>query len=324
MRINPALPLTLLSLSLAATPASASDFPIVPEVVASFDSLVLDTPEGIATDYWGNVYVSHALTGEIDRIDRFGNVDHLASLPIGPPLAPCHGFVGGLGAIVSTPWGLYVNVNACDEDDRGIWWVSPHSGEAARVAALPTDAFANGLAHRFGLLYASDSFSGRIWRASAFGGEAEVWVTDPLLDPTGAAPPQIAANGTQFFGGELYVANSATGDIVAFDVLPDQSAGAARVHASLAGPCDDFAFDLFGTLYCGANFDNTVVAVYPDGDTEVVVDGDELDGPSAMAFGRLSDRRTLYITNAAFPFYPNEQNPSVVKIELPIPGWPFR
>lgn len=329
MRNNsPFAPLTSLLLIAVASwsPAAlADDPPPAPEVVATFDPASLEVPESIAADYGGNVYISLALTGEIRRIDPSGTVDTLATLPIEMPLEPCFGFVGGMTGLTYTPWGLFVNVNSCDADDRGIWWVSTWTGNTAKVASYAPEVFANGIVHRFGYLYVSDSFSGQILRAPVWGGPATAWVEDPLLDllPNPFSP--IAANGLQFYEDELYVSNSSTGQIIAFEVNPNQSAGASRVHATLEDPCDDFAFDLNGTIYCGTNPVNTVVAIHPDGETEVVLSGGEfLDGPSSMTFGRFFDSHTLYVNNASFPFYPNNGNPSVLALQLDVQGYPFR
>lgn len=325
---NPVSPLiTTLILASAswASDARADDPPPTPEVVASYDPAALEVPESIATDYQGNIYISLALTGEISRIDPSGTVVTLAMLPIDVPLEPCFGFVAGQTGLTYTPWGLYVNVNSCDAGARGIWWVSTHTGATAKVASLAPEVFANGIAHRFGYLYVSDSFSSRIFRVPVWGGTPTVWVEDPLLDPVPSSSVPVAANGVQFYGNELYVANSSTGQIIAFEVQLDQSAGASRVHATLDDPCDDFAFDLYGTIYCGTNPANTIVAIEPDGETEVMLSGNAfLDGPSSLAFGRSSRRKILYIANASFPFYPNHGNPSVIAIELDVAGYPFR
>jgi sugar lactone lactonase YvrE len=307
------------------SPTALADDPPVPEVIATFDPAALEVPESLATDPAGNIYVSLALTGEIHRIDRNGEVELLAQLPIAMPLEPCFGFVGGQTGLTHTPWGLYVNVNSCDADARGIWRVSKQTGHLTKVASLPPEVFANGIAHRSGYVYVSDSFSGRIFRAPAGGGEATVWVEDPLLDPAPGSMVPVAANGVQFYEDELYVANSSTGDIIAIEIDDHHGAGASRVHATLENPCDDFAFDLYGTIYCGTNPVNTVVAIYPDGETEVVLEGAAyLDGPSSLAFGRNVDRHTLYVANASFPFYPNHGEPSVIAIELEVPGHPQR
>lgn len=288
--------------------------------------MALQTPEGIATDYWGNRYVSLALTGEISRIDAAGNVDTLASLPIPTPLEPCHGFIAIMGAITYTPWGLYTNLNTCDLDDRGVWWISTHSGQSARVAALPADAVANGIAHRFGNLYISDSAVGRVWRTSAFGGDPEIWFEDPWLDPVPNDVGAPGSNGIQIYGNEVYVANSSSREIIAipFEGWGDE-AGEPRLHAEVEAGCDDFAFDLFGNLYCTTNPFNTVILVYPDGESEVILDLDDgLDGPTAATFGRLHDRFSLYIANGAFPFFPNNGTPGLLRYDMPVPGYPFR
>lgn len=315
----------LLIATAAWSPTALADDPPSPEVIATFDPAALEVPESIATDHAGNVYVSLALTGEIYRIHPSGESELLAALPIATPLEPCFGFVSGQAGLTHTPWGLYVNVNSCDPDARGIWRVSKHTGNLTKVASLAPEVFANGIAHRGGHLYVSDSFSGRIFRAPAWGGEATVWVEDPLLDPAPGAMSPIAANGVQHYGDELYVANSSTGEIIAIEMNDDHSAGASRVHATLDTPCDDFAFDLYGTIYCGTNPTSSIVAIHPDGDTEVLLEGDTfLDGPSSLAFGRDHDRHTLYVANASFPFYPNHGDPSVIALELDVPGYPWR
>ncbi len=317
--------ISLFAYGLCPSTALASQGDLVLETVVAYDAMAFQAPETVATDYWGNRYVGLALTGEISRVSANGQVDTLATLPIGPPLTPCGNLFGIMGALTITPWGLYVNVAACDLEDRGVWWVSPWSGATARIASLPLDALPNGIAHRFGQLYIADSGTGRIWRTSAFGGPAEIWVEDPLLDPVPTPIGAPGANGLQFYGNELYVANSSTGDLVAFPMEWGEQPGIPRVHATLDDGCDDFAFDLYGTAYCTTDPFNTVVAVYPDGDTEVLLTiADGLDGPTATAFGRLSDRFSLYITNAAFPFFPNQESPSLMRLSLDVPGYPFR
>ncbi len=82
---------------------------------------------------------------------------------------------------------------------------------------------------------------------------------------------------------------------------------------------------MYGTLYCATHPFNTVVAVYPDGEIETLLTIDDgLDGPTAVAFGRFHDRHTLYISNGAFPMFPNQGTPSLLSVELDVPGFPFR
>ena len=52
---------------------------------------------------------------------------------------------------------------------------------------------------------------------------------------------------------------------------------------------------------------------------------DGLDGPTAAAaFGVGRDGKNLYVTNAAFPFFPglNPRRPSLMRLNVGIPGKP--
>jgi sugar lactone lactonase YvrE len=292
------------------------------ELVAAFDASQLEAPESVAVDLDGSLYVSLALTGEIRKIAPDGSQSTHALLPVGPPLTPCGAFIGIMGALALDPHGnLYATLSACDPDDRGIWKITPE-GDAARLAALPPSALPNGVAYRAGDVYVADSELGVIWRAPADGsGPAEVWADDPLLEPS---PGHVfpGPNGLQFFHDEIYVANSDQFTILAIPVTGGE-AGPARVHAAGIG-CDDFAFDVHGSLYCTTDPFNTVVRVDPDGSLEVLLTAaDGLDGPSATAFGRTAgDNQDLYITNAAFPFFSTTHTPKLLKLSLDVPGMP--
>jgi hypothetical protein len=263
------------------------------------------------------------LRGDVE-VGVAGQSTH-AVLPIGaPPGTPCSSFVGIMGAMAIDHVGaLYVSLASCDPASRGVWKVEP-SGATRLLAALPIEALPNGAAYRDGHVFVPDSALGLVWRIPKNGGLAEVWSADPLLAvPPGAIFP--GPNGGQFFRGELYVSVPATLTIVAIRMRPDGSAGAARTHAMAVG-CDDFAFDVFGSLYCGTDPFNTAVKVAQDGTTQVILTkADGLDGPSATVFGRRhGEELVLYVTNAAFPFFYPETGfrPSLMRVRLGVPGLP--
>ncbi|HEX4954063.1 MAG TPA: hypothetical protein VF017_11790 [Thermoanaerobaculia bacterium] len=318
-----ALAVTLLNpSSLAAHPPDAGTV----ETVALFNALALETPESIAEDRDGSFFISMALTGEIRRIAPDGTQSTHALLPIGPPLTPCHGLFGIMGALTLDRHGnLFVSVAACDPADRGVWKVAP-DGTIELVANLPTTALPNGIALRRGQLYVADSV-GLIWTVPAAGGTAEVWSADPQLAPAPGAPFP-GANGLQIFRGELYVSNSDQGTILAFPFRPDGSAAAPRVHAALPDDlgCDDFDFDVLGNLYCTTDPFNVLLRIRPNGSFETLLTAaDGLDGPTAALFGRRGrDRFNLYLTNAAFPFFTTTFRPSLMRLHLALPGAPER
>lgn len=291
------------------------------ETVVLFDAEALETPESIVFDRRDNAYISLALTGEIRKLSADGQMTGLARLPIG---APCGGFpVAVLGLAIDHRDQLYVSVSACDPTNNGVWHVDAVSGEAELIARLPSRTVANGLDLQRGQIYIADTFGGMIWRAFHDGGAAEIWADHPLLErPADAIFP--GPNGLKVFRNEVYVANSATAQIVAFPILPSGAAGEPRVHADMPGGegCDEFAFDQLGRLYCTTDPFNTVVRIFPDGSSEILLTAaDGLDGPTSVAFGRRGkNRHHLYITNAAFPIFTTTFRPSLMRLQLEIAG----
>lgn len=325
-----ALPALALAAVLAAgQPAHAQWSPPIgtPQVVVAFDPLAGETPESVVVDRDGTLYISLALTGEIRKIYPDGTQESLAFLPLGVALpgAPLPGIMGALA--LGGDGTVYASLASADPDALGVWAVAP-DGTATQLASLPPGALPNGIALRLGFLYVADAALGVIWRVPASGGAAEVYIDDPaLLQVPGPIDIAPGANGLQFFGGELYVCNSSAWSIYAYPLDWRGRPGPRRLHAADV-PCDDFAFDLLGNLYATTDPFNTLIFVRPDGSSEIVLTAEDgLDGPTSAAFGRtLGDFRTLYVTNAAFPFFSTTFTPSVMAIRVPIPGaprWPF-
>lgn len=319
--------LALLSFVLLGLPASLTahppDAPQL-EVVAAFNPAALETPESLAIDRDGNIYISLALTGEIRKIAPDGTQSTFIQFPIGAPLTFCGPFFNAVTGITIDPQDdtLYASVVSCDLASRGVWRVTP-DGTGEILATLPLESLPNGIALYRGFLYVADSFLPRIWRVPVEGGTAEVWLEDPLL---AGGPGLPGANGLKIFRHEVYVASSTQGLIVAIPIGPNGAAGAPRVHAVLpAGTgCDDFDLDVHGSIYCTTDPTNLLVRLDPDGTTEILLTAaDGLDGPTAALFGRRGqDRFNLYITNAAFPFFSTTFQPSLMRLHLGVPGAP--
>lgn len=317
------LALLLCAPALLAAGASAAE----PSTVALFNPAAFETPESVQFDRHGNAYLSLALTGEVRKVAPDGTQTTLAFLPIRPDVRPC-GNAFGLalmgGVALDHRGNLYASVNSCDPAQLGVWKVTP-SGSASLLAGLPQGAAPNGIAYHGGWLYVADTLLGRVWRVHPDGdGAPEVWTADTLLTPL-FIPLVPGPNGLQVFRGEVYVAVSDRAHVAAFPINEDGSAGAGRVHASGVG-LDDFAFDVRGNLYGTTDPSNTVVLVRPGGTSEVILDAsDGLDGPTAAAFGAGRDSKGLYITNAAFPFFPGPgpaRRPSLMRLDVGVPGQP--
>ncbi len=290
------------------------------ETIALFDHNVPETPESVVVDAQGNRYVSLALTGEIRRIAADGTQSTYARLPIGEPMTFCSGFFALTGALAMDPSGtLYVSVGSCIPENRGVWRVK-RDGTVDQLAQLPFESFPNGIAYHHGRLYVADSNLGLIWTVDADGGPAMVWKQDPiLLRSPGAGLP--GANGIQYFRGEFYVAVTDTAKIVAIEVDEKGHAGNVRVHAT-GVMCDDLALDVQGNVYCASPFAGVLRINAQDGSVETLLGSqDLLDWPTSISFGRRGGEiLDAYITNAAFPGYSTFARPSLMRLEVGIPG----
>ncbi len=315
------LALILVLAALQATAAGAQ-----PETLIHFNFFAGETPESIRFDRFDNAYVTMAFLGQIRKITPDLEESLLATLPLGGPCPPIPAV--SLGLTIDLQDQLYVAVSSCDPANQGIWKVATDDGAIELVHNAPSDSVWNGIEAAGKFLYAADTFKGLIWRMPKDGsGMPEVWFDDPLLAiPPGSPFP--GPNGVRFYKREIYVAVSATGDIVAIPLLPSGAAGPARVHATLPFPQggDEFAFDVHGSIYCTTDPFNTVVRLDPDGTTEIILDfSDLLDGPTSVAFGRRgTNRKNLYVTNAAFPNFLGQdpRRPSLMRLRLDVPGAP--
>lgn len=282
-----------------------------------------ETPESIVFDRNDNAYITLSTTGEIRKIAPDLTQSSLAFLPIGAPCGPAP--TVALGLAIDPQDRLFVAVTACDPANSGIWEVDTEDGSIELLANAPSFTVWNGIDVHKGFIYAADTFDGLVWRIPANGGTAEIWADDPLLKrPPGAFFP--GPNGLQIYHGDVYVANSSTGTIVAISILPSGSAGTAFVHATLPFPqgCDEFTFDALGRIYCTTDPFNTIVRLNTDGSSDILLtEADGLDGPTSVAFGRRgTNKKNLYITNAAFPIFTTTFRPSLMRLRLEVPGAP--
>jgi sugar lactone lactonase YvrE len=252
-------------------------------------------PENIALEPDGSADLTFAYSGQVARVDPAGRVRILAQVPV-----PADGDVPNdhhrifLGGIVRAPDGpLYVAVTTGTAAGTGVYRVHPGT-TPVRVAALPPEAFLNGLAADWatGRLYVADSAQPRIWSVPLTGGSPAVWTSGPAFTPTGG----FGANGVKVHGGAVWVSNIGTGTLVRVPVRPDGTAGTPRVAAEGLGPIDDFAF-AGRTVLAAVNQENRVVAIDRAGRvTTVLTAADGLSNPTAVAVRG----RTVYVTDGAY------------------------
>src|SRR5262249_28626873 len=214
---------------LSSAPASAWDrgdvnvLAVLPDVTPGVPSSV----EGLTVGPDDNIYVtsfgfnaSGALTGNSVLFVIKPNGDLVRKVPIanssphtlGLAFNPVNGFL----LVLDFGAGVVLRVN-------------PANG-ASTVFSTPTlpGAGLNALTFdKLGNVYISDSFNGVIWKTGPGGGIPTIWSNSPLLAPgTGLTPP-FGANGVEFnnAGTILFVANTATHQIIQIPVNPNGTAG---------------------------------------------------------------------------------------------------
>ncbi len=302
------------------------------ETHVRYDRDVGERPEGIVMDRAGNLYVTLAPRGEIQKIDRFDSQTLFATFETGPGPGP-------LGLEVDVRGNVYVAVASFNPASHGVWRVSC-DGSKTRLPGSQGIFWPNALAFdELGNLYITESLTslappggGRVWRVAP-DGMAEIWANDTLLRGIPSLPPPsppLGANGIACRHGKVYVANTSRGQILRIPVNLDGSAGPVEPVTSgiLAGdfslfPLDGIALDVRGNFYALVIGFHKLVRLLPDGSLPTVLadDSDGLDFPASAAFGTgRGTRTTLFITN--FSLQPVISNPAVMKIDVGIPGPP--
>jgi sugar lactone lactonase YvrE len=310
---------------------------------------MIDTPSGVAVDKTGNVYVSlrEGTRGVIrkytpDGIESF-------SADIGEAVI--------YGLAVAANGDVYVAM--ATGPDQGVYRVD-RTGTAELLPGTWQIVFPNGLAFDSrGNLYVTESYSGSppaygpggIWRIPR-GGEAELWMRDPLLTGRGVLGPPVGANGIGYYHGDLYVTNTDKGLIVRIPVATDGNAGVPEVWKQLeevpesplkGSPFpilpDGLVLDVHGNVYVTILTRNAVVAVRAEDRAQesIAVLGSAgpvpsapFDTPASLAFGTgAGEQQHLFVTNLGWMirFIPQPPSPwpgpALVKVPAGVPGRPL-
>jgi len=318
------------------------------------------SPEGVAVDKTGNVYVSVGTATGSDQIWKFSPAGEKSVLvDLGAPGYAC-------GLAVDPVGNVYMARPMVP--DRGVFKVTP-DGKAVKLPGTEEIVFADGLAFdQQGTLYITEVVSGLvtgdpatsqfgpggIWRIKK-GGTAELWLRDDLL--TGVAPTlfpfPLGANGIAFYRGSLYVVSTDKMLVVRVPVLPDGSPGEPEAWVQVQDVPESFLYqspyfppmidglsmDVHGNVYIASPSRNAIIrinaadrsqetiavnpALPPPNDAPQAL----LDAPLSLAFGTgHGERQNLFVTDSGMMgavLGGTWPGPGVLKIEVDIPGLPL-
>ncbi|NNE69167.1 MAG: hypothetical protein HKN29_02260 [Rhodothermales bacterium] len=304
-----------------------------------------DSPEGIAVDCAGNLYIGvrNGVTSRVDILRADGQQEVYAMLP-----DQGEGGTGVLGLLVDED-GLLYAAHGARNGVGGIYTITPDR-QVNRIAGSEGMMLPNSVAlSDDGTLYATDSFGpstvfvpgggcevagdcGFLWRLDE-DGVMRQWLSHPVFDSyenPGAPITVPGPNGIAFYPpSTLYVANTSGGMVVAVDLLADGT-GAPRVHAQnlgLLATLDGIAVDAGGVIYgvmASANAEElgappvpAVARVLTDGSVESMdADVAQFDTPTSLTFGAGARAGTsLFIVNAAL-FGPGTNGPGAGVVEM--------
>jgi autotransporter-associated beta strand protein len=240
----------------------------------------LGTPDGLALDSSGSLYVANYSSGTVTKVDGGGAVTTFAS-----------GFTHPEGLAFDSSGNLYVSHG----DNAGkVSKVTP-GGVVTLFADYPTGLYyPKGLAFdSSGNLFAADYAVGTLTRLTPSGASSNFDYGFGIDNTFG-----LAFDGA----GNLYVANSYNGTVS--KVTPG---GVASTFAGGFSHPQGLAFDGSGNLYVANTGNNTVSKVTPAGTVTTFL-STGLNQPEGLAFGSSGN---LYISNAG--------NNTVVKVPSVIP-----
>jgi sugar lactone lactonase YvrE len=310
-----------------------------------------NSPEGIAVDKRGNIYVGvrfYDFSGmvtrsEILKLRRNGRVSVFANLPdiAGvPAIDPAVGN-GVLGLAADDDGNIYAAFDSRVDATKGIYRVDRKGNNLTRLTGSEGMIFPNFLTFDDdGNLYASDSFGGSIWRFPEPEDDDEVagalWVQDEgLLEPTFVDIPGFGIlpgiNGIVFFPpNHIYAANTDKSLIARVDIGSDGDAETPQFVAGVPFP-DGLAVDKNGDVYAVipphallglpavVKIDQANFSFIP-----IVIDPTGFDVPLSLVFGRGKSKRNVFVTNGEL-FGPGfGAGPNVLEVGIGVKGFdPF-
>jgi sugar lactone lactonase YvrE len=305
------------------------------------------SPEGIAFDQAGNMYIS-LRTKTSDTFVNIGN-EVIKLTPAGEEsvladLGPIAAEGAGLLGLETDAMGNVYAAFSSNNENHGVWKISA-DGEMELLAGSDQILAPNGLTFDArGNLYVTDSRPDPedgtgVWRYGREEKVFEPWASHPLLLTGG---PQVGANGIVFDPpNHLYVANTQENLVAHVTVNTDGSAGEVSLLA--AGPPvifpDGLALDAHGNVYVAIPVSTfpafiplpptaPVLRIVPEtGVVEPILpldfpDGDYFDFPTSLAFGKGPwDHESVYVVGISQAGYGlPATGPKLTQVGVGIPG----
>jgi hypothetical protein len=289
--------------------------PAEPEVIAEFDALKGEVPEGLAID-GTTAYVSFALINKVAKIDlETKEVTPFGALPGSPPI----GVAYTLGLIVEK--GIVYAAGASEDPVQypaGIYKFPKSGGEATLFGKNPELSYPRGLASDSGTIYISAPRSGALYGMDLTSGAVEKLLIGKTLtgDTTSACAFDgvfpVGISGLVAPGGAVTFTNADRGELldVEGNIIAGPNCGTLGGADGLVEDPENFSFII------AARKANAIVSVDLAGEAKNIAEGPLLDEPSSVAITTIGGLKYLYFVNSARSTYTKGGKAALLRIRL--------
>lgn len=327
------------------TASCEKDIPVLPEFPSQNDALTKkdpigtvtpiisleqgNSPEGIAFDRRGNMYISNTIgeTNQVLKVNLDGTYFVYATLPGG-------GHARGL--TTDFRLNVYVAFATSNPSTNGVYRID-RQGTVLRLRNSEKLISPNSLCFDwYGNLYATDSDGGAVWK---YGKDRKFTklIEDPLLAggivPGGPPFPLPGCNGIEFYPpNKLYTANTAQNSIcrITIGYFGIESTVELVKQDLLLFNVDGVAIDIHENIYTvspASTLDALGVPPIPPVVktnpytgliTPIVEEDSFFDTPTSIAFGKgWGNYTSVFVTNANLQYgQPTYAGPGVVKVSV--------
>lgn len=240
------------------------------EVISDPDVNTVWGARGLAVDDDSNVYLAGTDEEIIYKITPDGVMSEFATVP---GIAGAMKFGPGDSLYACVAWGDPTKIVKISPDGATVTDVV----EVADPIDLDWDADGN--------MYIVSNWDG-VYRLDTGGNLSDQLVQPWAADPDIERSPKVC----RVFSGYLYLSNIWDGEILRFPITADGLGDGEVVVDDISSP-SSFDFDADGVMYVAPAWETHLVAVYPDGQQEVLYEG-ELLTPMRYFYYR---EKSLYI-----------------------------
>ena len=314
-----------------------------------------NSPEGIAVDWRGKMYISNTIGLDLYLGEVYGDINQVLKVNNDGSYSlyatlPGQGQARGL----TTDWrgNIYVAFATPDPNTNGVYIIKKNR-QPKRLKGSENIGSPNSLTFDLlGNLYATSSYGegspyeGAVWKYDRRGRKFQLFIKHPLLDgafhpPTGSTMP--GANGIAFYPpNKLYVANTIQSSISRINIGrfgKEPTIELVKQDYFQLLFVDGIAVDIHENVYgvmptstlSNLPIDNPpppgippLVKLNPNTGviTPIVSENTDFDTPTNLAFGRgWGNWGSVYIANAAFEYGQDRlAGPGVVKVKVGVFG----